>query len=108
MTGHSPTSQKKLAWQMKDGASALRSGTSITMAGQTYTYRTSARIVSIITITTARLPTLRKLLVSHSGDGRPALHGATTITMAISICLFRAMQNSILIILRSREEGGFQ
>ncbi len=30
--------------------------------GRTYTYRTSARIVSIITITTARLPTSRKLL----------------------------------------------
>src|SRR5947209_15740654 len=33
------------------------SGTSITMAGRTFTYRTSARIVSIITITTGRLPT---------------------------------------------------
>src|SRR5260370_2648349 len=108
MTEHSPTLQKKLAWPMKDGASAWRSETSIAMGGQRYAYRTSARIVSIITIATARLPTLRKLLVSHSGDGRPALHGATTITTAISISLFRAMQNSILIILRSQARVGFQ
>src|SRR5260370_38545437 len=78
------------------------------MAGQTYTYRTTARIVSIRDIATARLPTVRKLLASHLGDGRPALHGETTITMAILIYLFRAMQNSILIILRSRARVGFQ
>src|SRR5258706_4092069 len=102
MTERSPTLQKKVAWPMKDGASPRRSETSTTMAGQTYTYRTSARIVSIITIATARLPTLRMLLASHSGDGRRAQHGATTIMMAILIYLFRAMQNSILII-RSEE-----
>src|SRR5258707_9576171 len=106
MTEHSPTSQKKLAWPMKDGASAWRSETSITMAGQTYTYRTSARIVSIITIATARLPTLRKLLASPLGDGRLALHGETTITMAISIYLFRATRSSIPITLRSRAKAG--
>src|SRR3989442_13100646 len=78
------------------------------MAGQTYTYRTSARIVSIITITMARLPTLRKLLGSHSEDGRPVRHGATTITMAILIYLFLAMRSSIRITLRSRAMAEFR
>src|SRR5258708_14533076 len=88
---------------MNDGAWESQWATSITMAGRTFTYQISVRIVSIITITTGRLPTSPKLPARRSGDGRPAQRGATTITMAILIYLFRGTRSSIKIAIRSEE-----